>query len=396
MSTHSEYILEILRKKIFIQQWINGKYKEKPLIIYGNTGIGKTSLANYILRDFIKIDVNIDFCKTNKTLDTFLDLSLYKKSITMMFERLKSKALLIDDLKYIQENDKTLFKQVLDFSKRKVTHPVIYIVNNISHKLVQTIYKKAFPIHISFTEKQYISILKEFYVKDTTINYSELIQKSNYNFHNIQMNLKFYQGKTDTIQTFQKNEEELFTLIQKVYRMDSLEDIYRSIINDHTIISLNILQNCIDWIYNSKLSYQDMVYLIHNIFLSYCIGDTFNHQLQKLYDWDLMNYMITSTTVFPLRYLSYYKITMKDMVYNKYLSRSIIYTYNNKLLYLNRLNIDILSCLYSLILNKKYKDARYICSYYKIDIKLCEKFGKYFLSNHKKEVQKIFKNISTK
>ena len=236
MSTHSEYILEILRKKIFIQQWINGKYKEKPLIIYGNTGIGKTSLANYILRDFIKIDVNIDFCKTNKTLDTFLDLSLYKKSITMMFERLKSKALLIDDLKYIQENDKTLFKQVLDFSKRKVTHPVIYIVNNISHKLVQTIYKKAFPIHISFTEKQYISILKEFYVKDTTINYSELIQKSNYNFHNIQMNLKFYQGKTDTIQTFQKNEEELFTLIQKVYRMDSLEEIYRSIINDHTII----------------------------------------------------------------------------------------------------------------------------------------------------------------
>ena len=28
--------------------------------------------------------------------------------------------LLIDDLKYIQENDKTLFKQVLDFSKMKV------------------------------------------------------------------------------------------------------------------------------------------------------------------------------------------------------------------------------------------------------------------------------------
>ena len=59
MSTHSEYILEILRKEDFIHQWIQGKYKEKPLIIYGCNGVGKTSLANYILQSFIKIEINI-------------------------------------------------------------------------------------------------------------------------------------------------------------------------------------------------------------------------------------------------------------------------------------------------------------------------------------------------
>ena len=117
MSTHSEYILEILRKDDFIHQWIQGKYKEKPLIIYGCNGVGKTSLANYILQSFIKIEINIDFCKTNRSLSTFLDLSLYKKSITMMFEKLRSKALLIDDLKYIQGNDKSLFKSINNFCK---------------------------------------------------------------------------------------------------------------------------------------------------------------------------------------------------------------------------------------------------------------------------------------
>ena len=52
------------------------------------------------------------------------------------------------------------------------------------------------------------------------------------------------------------------------------------------------------------------------------------------------------------------------MVYNKYLSRSIIYTYNNKLLLNNDLNINLLSYIYSLIKCKDYKMAFYLCNYY--------------------------------
>ena len=139
MDTRSEYVLKLIHKKSFIQQWIRGKYKDKPLIIYGKPGTGKTELANFIIRDFIKVEVNIDFCKNNTNLVSFLDLSLYKKSITMMFEKLKCKALIFDDLKYIQENDKKLFKQIIDFSKKKVIYPVIYICNSINHKLFQAL-----------------------------------------------------------------------------------------------------------------------------------------------------------------------------------------------------------------------------------------------------------------
>ena len=93
----------------------------------------------------------------------------------------------------------------------------------------------------------------------------------------------------------------------------------------------------------------------------------------------------------PLRKLSLHKVKMNHMIYNKYLSRSIIYTYNNKLLSNNDLDINILSYIYSLIQCKEYKLAFYLCNYYKVEKKICEKFSKYFLSDHKKEIQKLFK-----
>ena len=119
MKDYSDYILKLLHKDSFIDQWKSQKYKEKPIILYGNSGIGKTTLANYILQDFIKIEINIDFCKNCKSLDHFIDMSVNKESITMMFEKKKKKCILFDDLKYIQENDKHLFKQIINFSKKK-------------------------------------------------------------------------------------------------------------------------------------------------------------------------------------------------------------------------------------------------------------------------------------
>ena len=63
MENHSEYIIKLLHKKNVIRDWTSGKYKQKPIIIYGSSGTGKTSLANYILKDFTKITINLDFCK---------------------------------------------------------------------------------------------------------------------------------------------------------------------------------------------------------------------------------------------------------------------------------------------------------------------------------------------
>ena len=96
--------------------------------------------------------------------------------------------------------------------------------------------------------------------------------------------------------------------------------------NDYNIISLNILENCIHWIFRSKIHYKHKMRLINHIYRSYCIGDLFNMGLQRNYDWELINHSITFTTIVPLKSLYRYNIKMNKMIYNKYLSRSIIYT----------------------------------------------------------------------
>ena len=393
MDARSEYVLKILHKKTFINQWINGKYKEKPLIIYGEPGIGKSSLAKYIMKNFVTIEINIDFCKNCKSLEGYLDSSLYKKSITMMFENVKEKCMVFDDLKHIQENDKSLFKQIIQFSKKPLTNPVIYIFNSISHKMIQTIYNRSFPIQIYFTKYQLIDIIKKFYCNENNINYKELIDKSNSNFHNIHINLEFYQGKTKQIHKYNRNNtEELVVFLHKIYKMKDIEEIYRSVISDHNIISLNILENCIFWIFSSnKLNYHNKIILINNIFHSYCSGDIFHKHILYLNDWDLLNHMITGTIVNPILYLSLSKIKIDKIEFNKYLSKSIIYTYNNKLLYSYGLTIDILSFIYSLLLKKEYQKVKNFCSYYQVNSKIFEKFMKYFIPDYKNK--KIIKNL---
>ena len=397
MDNYGDYILSLLNKKIFIKQWIDKKYQDKPLILYGNSGIGKTFLANYILRDFIPITINIDFCKSSKVLEDYLKMSLYKKSITMMFDKkARKKALLFDDLKYIQTNDKNLFKQIVDFSKKKSNFHVIYIFQNINHKTVQSIYKKCFPINLSLTNGQIKKILEKYYPV-SNINLKELIKNSSNNFNTIKINIEFHKTNTKSIEKYEKKYDDLFESIETIYHSKTLNDYYRLSINDYIITSLHILENCISWIFNNKqLSYQKKIYLIQQIYQMNCFGDFFYFKIHQLNDWEIINHILTFSVVCPLRLLSIQKIKIINKTYNKYLSRSIIYTYNLKLLNNHGLNTTILSKLYTLFENKNYDQLVVLINKYQLTKKVFEKFSKYFFDSvSKKEIQKIFKNNST-
>ena len=81
----NDYILKCTDNQKLADTWINGKYKIKPLIIYGNPGTGKTSIAKHILKDRTIVHITSDLCKANIDFEGYLKLSLYKQSITMMF-----------------------------------------------------------------------------------------------------------------------------------------------------------------------------------------------------------------------------------------------------------------------------------------------------------------------
>ena len=60
MLSFNNFFLNESSKKL-IKKWIKEDYKKNPLCIWGKTGVGKTSLANVILKDFkiIITDENI-------------------------------------------------------------------------------------------------------------------------------------------------------------------------------------------------------------------------------------------------------------------------------------------------------------------------------------------------
>ena len=93
-------------------------------------------------------------------------------------------------------------------------------------------------------------------------------------------------------------------------------------------------------------------------------------------------------------------IKVLNIEYNKYISRCIIYTYNNKLLsFFNFDNIK-LSYIYDLILNytihKKEKDLdliKNIINHYNLTLKFLEKFLKYYseYNIHKKSISNLYR-----
>ena len=70
-----------------IQKWsIN-----KPLFIYGSSGIGKTSLAKEILKDTMLTVIDSGNIRNSDNLYEFIVNIIQKKNITMMFQKQKKK-----------------------------------------------------------------------------------------------------------------------------------------------------------------------------------------------------------------------------------------------------------------------------------------------------------------
>ena len=118
-------------------KWIKDDYKNIPLCIYGGNGLGKTSLANYLVNTFSVIKIDIEFIRSNRDFKEYLDLSLGKKNICMMFCKStiqNYKAIIFDDLQIIQNEDKTLFKNIISWTKNiknYSNHPIIFILKSL-------------------------------------------------------------------------------------------------------------------------------------------------------------------------------------------------------------------------------------------------------------------------
>ena len=114
-----------------IQKWL--ETFDKPLFISGKTGIGKTKLANIILKDYTQIVVD-PHLTTN--ISEFIDKSINETDISMMFSKKKYKSIVLDNISY---TDRIIIKELKNISLKKYKNPIVIIANNINNKQIQHI-----------------------------------------------------------------------------------------------------------------------------------------------------------------------------------------------------------------------------------------------------------------
>jgi adenylate kinase family enzyme len=391
----SEEIINSFNKKTFIDEWVSYKYKEKSLALYGLPGTGKSTLANFILKDWVKVIIKSDFCRSSQVFEDHLNDTLYKKSITMMFNDKIYKSLIIDDIYYIQTNDKKLFKSIVQFSKKKaLRNPIIYIFNNIN-KNVKTIINKCFPFKIEYTTDYLASIVQKYFIRDfDKKDVLELVRKSNRNLHNIKVNIEFYKDNFSSINIYDNINPELSVHINHILEMKDIDDIYKNSYSDYMVIGMNLLDSICDFLKkNKQLTESDKLDIIYDIYKNNSIADNIYRLLNETNDWNSINHILTFNTLSTIYHIQKNNLSLKEIPYTKYISKSIIFIHKNKVLNTKIENVEYLYELIEKYLNNPHKDIyneiiKYIV-YFNIDMNVAETFLKYF-KNYDKDKIKIF------
>ena len=391
----SEEIINSFNKKTFIDEWVSYKYKEKSLALYGLPGTGKSTLANFILKDWVKVIIKSDFCRSSQVFEDHLNDTLYKKSITMMFNDKIYKSLIIDDIYYIQTNDKKLFKSIVQFSKKKaLSNPIIYIFNNIN-KNVKTIINKCFPFKIEYTTDYLASIVQKYFIRDfDKKDVLELVSKSNCNLHNIKVNIEFYKDNFSSINIYDNINPELSVHINHILEMKDIDDIYKNSYSDYMVIGMNLLDSICDFLKkNKQLTESDKLDIIYDVYKNNSTADNIYRLLNETNDWNSINHILTFNTLSTIYHIQKNNLSLKEIPYTKYISKSIIFIHKNKVLNTKIENVEYLYELIEKYLNNPHKDIyneiiKYIV-YFNIDMNVAETFLKYF-KNYDKDKIKIF------
>ena len=359
MLSFKDFFLSESSEKL-LQKWINEDYKNKPLCIYGKNGIGKTSLANLLLNKYKIINVNTDFIKSNKNINDYLDLSLGKKDICMMFKKdfNSYKSLLFDNLDDISKYDKNLFKNCINWiktnscSEKFKNNPIIFILsdNNINKKHFSSIITVSLLFELTYSDTDYNKIVKKILhqrkIKIPKKKLDSILKISNKNLFNFQSNLDM------NIETNNKDfTGEINNITDKILNDDfDIDNIIMHSYNDYNIISLNLLENL-------HLFFEDnfikkYLYIYENI----CIADNINSIMIQNHNYDLLDYILLQNLVIPIQKIKFHnKNNIENLIYNKYVSKSIYYLSNyNKFTY-NNLNINLNDLYYELFLIDKNK-----------------------------------------
>ena len=219
--------------------------KNKPLLIYGKPGTGKTHIALELLKDTILLHLDSLYLKDIKDIKKYIIDLIKKRNVTLMFQESKeTRGLLIDDLNTFYKYDKNSFNGILNFLKTDIFYgnKIIIICDTsfLKNKYINKLKFKRF--HLNYDYNTYYKICYHI-AKNKKFNFSfdELdnkIYKSDYNFHEFISDSKY--NNLTIRDNFDGVEEYTKKLCINKY---NLNDIFRDCSGDEKIILLNMMEN---------------------------------------------------------------------------------------------------------------------------------------------------------
>ena len=307
MNLYKEILIKV---EEWIQCYKERKYPEKKLLLLsGPPGIGKTTLANLLLKDngFRVMEYNSGDLRSGKVIKDILGNSLaYENVINLLFNRKNPIGIILDEidtLAYGESSEKGGFKELLDLLKNdsskkgnlKIKIPIICTFNDTKNKKIKELYKYGIQISLKkpanmdidkiidkIIEKEGIEIdmdakiaLRKYGQSDyrrviTILQYLNVKKKDYYNEEDIE----------EVIKSFEKKNEEITTIeiVNKILYEDmTIEKCLELYLKEQSILSLILYENYYKKIFNSNKSLKEKYNLIENCqecFVQNDIGET--------------------------------------------------------------------------------------------------------------------------
>jgi adenylate kinase family enzyme len=346
-----------------INEWITKDYKNQFLFIHGRDSSGKTTLAECILNKYKIIHINIDFFKEKQNIKQYIDEALGRKNILMMFDKTyEYNALVFDNLELFLKHNKQIINDIINYISKlnihKQNHPIIFISSNINHKYFKKILSQSKFIEINYSYKNILSITDKI-LSNKNIKLSEkdkenLIKKSDKKINNIISNIEILNlNNNNNNNIFNYEDNFINNTINKIYTSNDLNDIIRYSQNTNNLY-FDILDN-VHFITNDLETIVD-------IYKTSMLAENVNTYYIKNH-LDLYDLFTLLSIIYP-KYLLNSEIDEKKIINNKYISKSLIYISNERYIYNNNLNKDIIYLLNKLKDDKeftKFMKENYIC-----------------------------------
>ena len=321
------------------KDWIRDFKARKPktpncLFIYGEPGLGKTSLAKVLLEeyDYDTCEFNASELRNQKQVrESLAEINGNMNVLSFMVSKKRSMGVIMDEIDGMSGNDKggltelmnTIFNKKGGKEKIPTGSPFICISNSVDKK-IKTLRDKSVYIKFSRPNKMLMTRLIERILKAENIeidyieigkimshsqgDYRRLVNILEYLFYNKKTEeevLEVWENVSELLSKFDKKTESGtgYDSVSRILNTKmELDDYYKEYSDNPSLISLLLFENVVNTITkNRKGKNTEKAEVLRDIMRMYSDTDKYETAFYRLQKWALQNYICSDRLVSTMK-----------------------------------------------------------------------------------------------